>query len=294
MLFSQTTVARFDYRDGVPSHISELKGFAKALLQEKILFDVITEADLSERLDQYQTLILSNASCLSAESKAAIRQFAAAFGLQYSGEQLPFEFDIYMQMAVSQELTSAIPAGKRIPTIGMQVAVEPTSVRAVAQVQGASEAHYGPLGDETGPLVVLTNESSAGGRSVFFAIPIGVRYREFGIRDFRQLIADAVQWTAPDQPPLRVQNAGDALALTAFRQGGRTLIYLVNSVRDETRLPINYTIPSFGVAVEVDLDSPAQSVCALGDETEVSWKADGNKLKISVDVVEYHVLLVID
>ena len=80
LLYSPTTVERFDHRDDKPSQLGELKGFAKALLQEKILFDVITEADLGERLDDYQVLILPNASCLSAESKAAIRRFVAAGG----------------------------------------------------------------------------------------------------------------------------------------------------------------------------------------------------------------------
>ena len=321
LLYSRTTEERFENREGVPSHRGELKGFAKALLQEKILFDVITEADLLAGIDQYQMLILPNASCLSAEGKAAVRAFASSgggvigsyetgmndttgrrsesddfaslFGVHYTGDSLPFELDIYMQVAESHALPTAIPADRRIPTIGMQAVVEPTSARPVAHVGGASEVHYGPLGDEIGPPVVLTNEVG-GGRSAYFAIPIGVRYLEFGIRDFRNLIADAVSWTAQSPPAVRVVSARDELALTAFRQGERTLIHLVNSVRDEIRLPINETIPSFDVLVEVDLDTPANSVIALGDETEVSWEANGATLRVNVAKVSYHVLLVIE
>ena len=80
LLYSQTTFERFDSREGKPSHLGELKGFAKALLQEKVLFDVISEADLCAGISQYQVLILPNASCLSAECKAALRAYAAAGG----------------------------------------------------------------------------------------------------------------------------------------------------------------------------------------------------------------------
>ena len=321
LLYSGTTVERFDYRAGKPSHIDEIKGFAKALLQEKILFDIITEADLRERLGEYRAVIIPNASCLSAESKALLRQFAAggggligsyesgmydttgrrseaddfadAFGLSYSGEQMPFELDVYMRMTPDHDLPTAIPAGKRLPTMGMQVAVAPAGARPVAQVGGASEVHYGPLGDDTGPPAVLTHQAGAG-RSVYFATPIGARYLEFGIRDFRRLIADAIQWTAQSEAPVRVSGAGDTLALTAFRQGQRTLIHLVNSVRDETRLPINETIPSFDVAVEMDVKAPVSSVNAFGDETDLSWEMAGDALRITVAAVRYHVLLVIE
>jgi len=321
LLYSGRTVERFDYREGKPSHIGEIKGFVKALLQEKILFDVITETDLEAGIDQYQALILPNASCLSAEGKAAVRAFAAAgggvigsyesgmydgaglrsetddfaalFGVEYTGDALPFELDIYMRVEESHALPTAIRAGKRIPTVGMQVGVEAEAAKPVAHIHGASEVHYGPLSDDIGPPVLLTHEAE-GGRSVLFTTPIGVRYLEFGLRDFRRLIADAVAWTARKEPPVRVKNASDVLALTAFKQGGRTLIHLVNSIRDEIRLPINETIPSFDVVVEVDLESPATSVSAFGDETDPSWEADGATARVNVAKISYHVLLVIE
>jgi len=321
LLYASTTEERFENRDGTPSHRGELKGFAKALLQEKILFDVISEADLLAGIDQYRTLILPNASCLSAAGKAAVRAFAASgggvigsyetglydssgrrddaddfsalFGVGYTGDMLPFELDIYMRVEESHALPTAIPANKRLPTVGMQVCVEADAAKPVAHIHGASEVHYVPLSDELGPPVVPTH-AAEGGRRVLFTPPIGVRYLEFGIRDFRRLIADALLWTARERPPARVSNAGDALALTAFKQGARTLIHLVNSIRDEIRQPINETIPSFNVEVEVDLAGPATSVSAFGDQTEVDWEADGARVRVKVAGVRYHVLLVID
>ena len=284
LLYSGNTEERFENREGTPSHRGELKGFAKALLGEKILFDVISEADLLAGIGQYKVLILPNASSLSAECKAAVRAYAAAgggvigsyeagmydatgrraeaddfaalFGIEYSGDKLAFELDIYMRVEESHALPTAIRAGKRIPTVGMQVGVEATAAKPVATIHGASEVHYGPLSDDLGPPVVLTHEADEG-RRVLFTTPVGVRYLEFGVPDFRRLIADAVLWTAREKPPVRVSNASDVLAVTAFRQGERTLIHLVNSIRDEIRLPINETIPSVDVAIEVDIKSPA-------------------------------------
>ena len=322
LLYSSTTVERFDHRENKPAHLDEIKGFAKALLQDKLLFDVITEADLEQRLGDYKTLIVPNASCLSAAGKAAIRRFVAAgggligayeagmfddtglrsesddlsgcFGLDYAEETLPFEFDVYMQMRAEHALPAGIPAGKRLPTMGMQVAATAGSARIVAEVRGASEVHYAPLSDDIGPPVIMTNDLPGGGRSVYFALPIGARYLEFGIRDFRNLIAAAVNWTAGAGPPLRIKNAGDALAVTAWQQGARTLIHLVNSVRDETRLPINETIPSYDVVVELDVDEAPGSVLALGDETGMSWRLEGGALRIQLEKVAYHTLLVIE
>ena len=322
LLYSQTTVERFDYRDGKPAQLGELKGFAKALLQDKILFDVITEADLAEGLDRYQVLILPNVSCLSAEDKAHIRGFAArgggviasyeagmydasghrspaddladVFGLRYTGETLPFQFDIYMQMADSHDLPTVVPSGKRIPTVGMQVVVTPENARPAAQVQGRSVVHYGPLSDESGPPAALTNELSGGGRSVFFAIPIGVRYLEFGLRDFRNLIVDAVAWAAKSKPPARIHNGSDALAVTAFTQGNRRLIHLVNSIRDEKRLPIHETVTSRDLRLEVDLDTAPQRIRVYGDKADVSWEFQDATLTARISEVRHHILLVIE
>lgn len=321
LLYSGNTEERFENREGSPSHRGELKGFAKALLQEKVIFDVISEADLLAGIGQYRALILPNVSCLSAEAKAAVRAYAAAgggvigsyeagmydatgrraeaddfaalFGVEYTEDKLAFELDIYMRVEESHALPTAIRAGKRIPTVGMQVGVEAGSAKPVATIHGASEVHYGPLSDDLGPPVILTHEAD-GGRRVLFSTPVGVRYLEFGVPDFRRLIADAILWTAREQPPVRVSNASDVLAVTAFRQGERTLIHLVNSIRDEIRLPIYETIPSVDVAVDLELDSPATKVSAFGDDTEVSWRQIGDRLSIRLSQVAYHVLLVIE
>ena len=93
---------------------------------------------------------------------------------------------------------------------------------------------------------------------------------------------------------MRVRNASDVLAVTAFKQGVRTLIHLVNSIRDETRLPINETIPSTDIEVAIDLDIPVRSVVARGDRAEMTWNQEGGTLSIQLSEVAFHVLLVID
>ena len=78
LLVSQSTLDRHEHEDR-PSHLGELKGFAKALLQQKLPFDVITEEQLTqEKLARYRALILPNASCLPDAALAAIRTYVAA------------------------------------------------------------------------------------------------------------------------------------------------------------------------------------------------------------------------
>ena len=65
-------------------------------------------------------------------------------------------------------------------------------------------------------------------------------------------------------------------------------------MRDETRLPINETIPSRNVRIEVDRDALARSVSAFGDGAEMTWAQADGLLTIDLSAVDFHVLLVIE
>jgi len=201
VLVSQTSLDNFDHLGDKPAHLGSLKGFSKALLQEHVLFDIITEADL-EQLVEYQVLVLPNVSCLKAESKVQIREYAAQgggvvasyeagmynesgkrasgedlseiFGITYKPEAAQFGgFDVYMQLEEAHELPISLPMGKLIPTGGIQMNVAPISCQVVASTLGGAAVHYGPLGEETGFPAVLISQPGGKGRVVYFAPPIG-------------------------------------------------------------------------------------------------------------------------
>lgn len=325
ILFSRSALERFDYAPGKPAHLDELKGFAKALLQEHILFDVITEADLPHALANYRVVVLPNASCLSADAKQALRQFLAAgggivasyetglydeagrrspeddfselFGVAYDGGPPVFHgFDVYMQMRSEHQLPTDIPAGKRIPTGGVQVGITPAGAKPVTELLGAAAVHYGPLGEESGQPVIVTHQATGKGPAAFFAPPIGARYLEFGLEDHRKLIASAVRWAAGGDPPVRLENAPQTLAVTAFRQPqyNRMLIHLVNSVRDELLTPISEVAEAQAVRLHIDVDTAPAKVLALDEQPELSWSTANGTLIVDMPSLRYHTLIVVE
>jgi len=325
VLLSPSTIERFDHAGDRPAHLAALKGFCKALLQEHILFDVLTEAELSERLGGYRVLVLPNASCLPAQAKEAIRAFVAAggglvasfeagrydehgvptpaddlatlLGVRYSEEPPTwYGFDVYMQVQGEHALTESFPPGKRIPTGGIQVGVEPTDARIVASVLGGAAVHYGPLGDEPVSPAVLAHQPRDGGRAVLIAPALDNRYLEFGVVDQRKLLANAVRWAAGSEPPVTVENGPQSMAVTAFRQSdsGRTVVHLVDSVRDELAQPINELPQWRGIALQVQVERPPRRVFVAPGEEELSWAMEGGSLRVALPPLRGSVVVVVE
>jgi|GEM_PF-1727187 len=324
LLFSETTLRRFDHRDEKPEHLGCLKGFAKALLQSQIPFDIITEADLQGDLNRYKVLVLPNAACLSAAAKAAVRQFVAEgggvvasyetgmydehgnrssqddfshlFGVSY-GESEPIftGFDVYMTLYEASPFGADIPAGKRIPTGGVQVDIASAGARAIASLLGGAAVHYGPLGEAAGAPSLVVCDSGEGGRRVYFAPPVGVRYLEFGVPDQRRLMAAAVRWAAGETPPVRVVNAPLTLALTAFKQPEqqRLVIHLVNSVQEEIIHPIEEVAVCSGVSLEVDIDTEVSKVEIIGEPHPPEIVRQGKCIRVNLPDFRYDLVVVI-
>jgi hypothetical protein len=325
LLFSETTLEHNDKLEGKPSHLDCMKGMAKALLQEQILFDVITEDELDDGLKQYQALILPNVSCLPAQAKQAIRSFVDAgggiigsyetgmfdehgcrsenddfstlFGVQYvPTPPMFFGFDVYMNVLDPKKLGSELQPGKLVPTGGIQIEVILQDAAVIARTLAASAVHYGPIGSEAGPAAVLAHEGEGRGRSVYFTMPIGNRYLEFGVEAQRELISSAVKWVARGFPQVRVANAPKTLALTAFDQPGenRLIVHLVNSVLDEVLRPI-YEVPETrNVDVKIEMKSTPKKVVVWGETHEPEWSMEVDTLIIHLPEFRYRSILLVE
>jgi hypothetical protein len=324
VLYSQDSIDRFDHTGKKASHLGELKGIAKALLQNKILFDVITEDEL-DQLDQYKVFILPNATCMSGEAKQAIRDFVSKggglvasyesglfdkrgwrtheddlsnlFGIAYSNEDVHFGgFDVYMQLTDTHPLPLTLPVGKLIPTGGIQLDVEPLSAQVVATTLGGAAVHYGPLGEESSLAAVLARQEEITGRVVYFAMPIGNRYKEFGAEDYYELIHSSVEWVAKEKAEIQLKNGPKTLALTAFRQTAhdRLIIHLVNSIRDEIICPITEVETSTNIQVLVKGDKKPTMVKSLSNNGPLAWEYESGLLNISVPEIHISEVIIVE
>jgi hypothetical protein len=324
ILFSQSSLERFDHLEDKPAHLGSLKGFAKALLQEHLLFDILTEADL-QRLGEYQVLVLPNASCHTAEVKELIRQFVAQgggvvasyetgmydecgwrtsaddfselFGVFYISEPPQFGgFDVYMLLEEEHELPVQLPVGKLIPTGGIQMGVVPVSAQVVASLLGGAAVHYGPLGEQTGFPAVMLSQPGDLGRVVYFAPPLGNRFLEFGVSAHRELIAAAVRWAAGAEPPVRLENAPEVIALTAYEQemGKRIVVHLVASVRDETLRPIEEIAEWHDVQLIVSIAGQLDRAVGLRNKLDLIWKIEEGKIVIEIPNIRVSEIILLD
>ena len=325
ILYSQSSLDRFDHLENKPAHLGSLKGFSKALLQEHLLFDIITEADLG-RLGEYRVLVLPNASCLNTEAKERIRQFVTKgggvvasyeagmydeagwrqpaddfsemFGLSYSLEPPRFGgFDVYMRLAEENKLPVELSQGKLIPTGGIQMGVVPAvSAQVVASTLGGAAVHYGPLGEETGYPAILLSQPGDQGRVVYFAPPLGNRYLEFGVSAHRELIATAVRWVAGTHPPVRLENASNEIALSAYVQEmeKRDVIHLVASVRDEILKPVDEINNFYDIQLIRLVNSQVNKVIGLKQKCELKWRIIKEELVIEIPRIHISDIIIIE
>ncbi|MCY3936389.1 MAG: family 10 glycosylhydrolase [Chloroflexi bacterium] len=329
MLVSQSTLERHE-QDGRPSHLGEIKGFAKALLQQKVPFDVITEEQLNaETLARYQALILPNTSCLPDAALTAIRTYVAAGGgllasyesgrfdetgllrigddlgdtlaVEY-GDLRGFQVDAYMQMGELGDFAPDVDARRSIPSLGMQQNVREAGAEALAWAGGESTVHYAPLDDQRGAPTITRFTQPNGGRAVYIAIPIGLRYLEFGVPDFPRLIAGGTRWAAGTEAPIRVRNAPLTLAVTAFRQRvpaardrkkeDRIILHLVDSVREERKQPIIEAPIHHDITLELDVSATVQTVRSVaGVNSELNWSQAAGQLNVRLP--EFHCVAIL-
>ncbi len=320
LLFSETTIEWFDQVQGQPSHLGELKGFAKAALQEHLLFDVLTETDLADRLNDYKVIVLPNVAYLSSAAQQTVRDFVARggglvasyqtglyddtagisadnlaelFGVAYDAATPEFQgFDVYMRMETGHDLPVDIPGGKHVPSGGLVVNVQANGAQVIARVIGGSGVMYGKLGEVAGPPAIVTHRHGAG-RVVFFAPQIGNTYLEFGVPDHRQLIATAIRWAAGVEAPIRLQNAPATMALTAFRQRSGLIVHLVNSVRDEILPPITEVAPAYDVRLVIPVEKPPRQVISLAGDPLRTWSVQGGSVLVDFASIQYHAVIAV-
>lgn len=327
IFYSQTTADLFDQSENRTSHLGCLKGFVKALRKRHILFDILNEESLEDRIEDYKVLILPNVACISERNKQVVREFIAngggvvasfetgryneagkitpeddfseIFGLEYA-EGVPqwFGFDVYMRLFSEVEFIPKEFSDRPIPTGGIQVEVIPKGAQIAAQVVGGAAVHYGPLGEELGPPSILTYQSEGKGRAVYFAFPVGNRYLEFGVPAYQGLMAKAISWTAGVEPPIQLENAPQTLSLNAYwrrgREGKQWIVHLVNSMQVEPIGAIDEVISTPWLTLKIRNLSEPRKITSLLHRAKLSWSFQEGTLAIQIPPITYHEVVLIE
>ncbi len=222
----------------MPAHMESAVGVFRAMMEDHLPLDIITEPDLEDAktLAKYRVLILPNAACMSSHSAAVVRQFVKAGGGLVSlhesslcnefGDRLP---DFQLADVFGAHYKGATDYSARWPNYPewteLYVGIHPPDLHAITDDpvirsnyrRGSDRLQYigwmtnveaiggaTKLGRRlTAPVewpFILLNQANKG-RSVYVAADLGQAYFLAPYQYQRRMITRAVEWAAASQPP---------------------------------------------------------------------------------------------
>ena len=328
VLYSRKTINRFDSDAERARHVNSLMGICKALLQEHILFDVITEKQLEDGLKEYKVLILPNVRCMNEREKQIVKSFVEkgggliasyetslynegggmqselglgeVFGASYLGqEKLILSYDSYMQIKKIHPVTRHLTEPMLIPSTGTQPMVKTLNgAETLATLIEEPPVHYAPLGEDTGIPTIIANEYGKG-RVVYFPGAIGDMYLKFGVLDHQKFIAQAVKWVADGEQTVMVENCPSTIELTAYEQvrGNRFVVHLMNSIRGEVEEPIIHACCERDIQVGVQVPSEGSDYrvkVVYPEVEELPYEREKGRISFKVPKLKIHKIVALE
>ena len=300
---------------------SAYEGWFSALTRQHIPFDVILEAGLTDgTLDRYETLIIGNASCLSAEQKQAITQFVERGGnlvaegeagrydeqgnsadhdlrglLGYTGIAgafVPATTEEYVDLGdAAHSVLQYFAAGQWLPRPVNALQVTPTaSANAVGHYMNPiGRVYTRPQGTSDWPALLC---SKPGGRVVYFAGLFGEFYGTYKAEQIEKLLFSAVRWAHGKPMPMRV-TAPPTVEVELWSQPDehRVIIHLVNNTGDMQR-PMTTIIPISDLVVELDCPDVMRAWSVRG--TQVQMEAIDGGVRLHTDLPDVYDLLIVE
>jgi hypothetical protein len=273
----------FAQAEHAQAHRWGVEGSHNALMEKRILHDLITERRAAERDFLTTRVIVAPSSvCMGAEVAEGLREFvrsggglvatyrtslcdgegrprenfllADLFGCDYL-EPLSWTYG-FMRYDESGPLTEGIELGWPM-TLWHKLQLK-------VAVRGGAEGHgnivnpmrgmmMGHPPQETTPYPAAVTHSYGKGRAVYFPQPLGHAYHDYGHPDLRQLLVNAVRWAAGEGPPVEVDCPETVEVVLWQAPGGTRCLHLVNRTpagpaRAKATV-INEEIPVYGLRV---------------------------------------------
>ncbi len=242
-------------------HNSELEGFSTALMESRVLFDLITDRDVkSGKWGGAKVIALPNVVCLSDREAEQLREYVRQgggivatyrtslcdeagrprsdfglgdlFGAEYQ-EPMSFLYS-YMQFEEPHELLDGLPLQWPISNWDkLQLKVRPlTGATPVGRIVNPMRGmHMGYPAQETTEYAPIVTNRVGQGRVVYIAAPLGELYDRYGHEDTKTLIANAVRWAAGEAALVEIDGP-PTLECVLWRESGSSsglLLHLVNT-----------------------------------------------------------------
>jgi len=334
ILYSQDTLFYYGRDEARKRYVDAIRGVEQALSDHHVPFDIVSErAFASERMAQYDVLVLPAAACMSEATADAIRAFADrgggvvatfetslydpdghrrgdflladVFGATYrgTGSVMGDDDGVYKQAYMNVKdadhpLLRGLGNTRVVPAAQSFCRVDARPGAAAPLALSAAFRVF-PEGmsytrePETGFPMALTTERASGGRTVYFAGRPDASYLAIGYPDWGLLLANAAKWAARGR--LVVETDAPPTLLTTVRaQPGRTLVHLVNV--DGGRRMFARTTPARDVAVSVPaVDGAApRRAFALSDKRELPIETRPSGATVVLDRVNDYEIVVFE
>ncbi|WFE76717.1 alpha-amylase family protein [Roseinatronobacter sp. S2] len=316
ILDATTTLRRRDWNDRQGAEADEL-GFYHALVEAGLPFEFVSDHAMTpDMLDRFRVLILPNATCLSDDQCAMLRDWTTRGGsLVVAGESATCDEHGVprSELGLGDVLGTTMTAAARGPLKNTYVALNGdhpvamgfggaariiggTRTMAVTAEAGTDapflyipdfpdlpmEEVY-PRAAPVTPAVVA-RDTGAGGRTVHIPWNVGATFWEVLTEDHQRLIENAVRWALGNAPSVEV--LGDAVLDVAAREGdGVTLVMLTNLTNPMMmKGPIRRVYPVSGQRVRATLPAGRSGATArlLVADTEVDVSVQDSMVEIQL------------
>jgi hypothetical protein len=312
LVYDHDTLMLYGNDQADSRYVGNIRGYEEALNHAHVPYDIISTKKLDEAtLSRYRALVLPNMACVSDETAARLRAYAAKGG----GIIADFETGLYDNFRQARggfalgDLFGVEYLGASPLVIGNMGHTSQAYMRPMGDhpiLEGVTEAELiiagGPycqvkaLPGTASPLMLTapfrlfpecwsyTTEKDTPypmavakegqGRTVYFPTPLGRFFMETRYPDLGRMIKQAVLWASGKPAPMKMDGY-TSLHTSLRRQKGRLLVHLVNLTGGErffTQIHPLYDVP---LAVRVQPGSkPTARMAESGQALEIRREGD--------------------
>jgi len=332
LVYSQETLVYYGKSDKEARYLEGFRGYEKALQENQIPFDIISAKVLDRsHLDRYRVLVLPTFACMSDASADALRAFVERGGsivatfetglyderarrredfliadllsARYLGEtphvdgEEPEGRQNYHRIGPRHELLAGLEGTELVPAAGRYCLVEAAKGAEVLMTLARSFIIF-PEGlsytaePDLGHPMMIARTHSGGGRTVYLPGQIDRLHWKGGFPDLSRIMANAVDWAAGGDLPIRC-DAPTTIYASLRRQEGRAMVHLVNLTGGQRYFAQVVPVRDIGVRVRKSLVGASPRAFLLSDSRRIDLRDEGEYCAAVVpELRDYDVLVV--